>query len=201
MKTCQNPSLRIFSAEISTRHFGRRVATAARDRVGRISCYLVAVDPDLFARKLGQATLVSVVDGKRCFEIARIGGTYRVQSAQHGLLLQGSESLSGRAGQNPDCFKVWCNRNAVMEVPLPRSGLLRPEQSLTDIIFIARAFSSALQHLDYQMTSADLPSAAPLHAKAPPGITERLPRQPLLIVPETARAPHEGFSKAMVLLQ
>ena len=201
MKTCHNPSLRTLSAEISTRHFGRRIATAARDRVGRISCYLVAVDAQLFARKLGQATLASVVDGKKCFEIARIGGTYRVHAARHGLLLQGSESLTGPAGLHPDCFKVWCNKKTVFEAPLTSDGLLRPEQSLADVIFLARAFSSALQQLDLQMGAADLSTANSLQTLTQHPVAARMPRQPLLIVPETARAPQEGFSRAMVLLQ
>jgi hypothetical protein len=201
MKSCHNPSSRRLSSEIATRHFGRRVAMARRDPGGRISCYLVPIDADLFTAKLGPNILASVMDGQRWFDIARLGGTYRVRSQAQNVLLQGSETLHSQAHHRPQCFRVWHDTSVVYESMLPRPTLLSPAAHLEDLLFVAGAFSEALDRCQHHHENTLGVTTTAVTEPARKTLPTHVKNRPLLIVPETQKSVCQGFSRSLVLLQ
>ena len=179
--------------EISTSHFGTRMAHPAFDRRGTLAFFRIGVDAALFEEKLGKNTVASVMDGIFWYDIELRSGLYTAHSQQSRQSLTAAEIRCDRSAVATNSMRIWCEERELTTEDLPR-GLdhLNPSEMPT-LGFLAKTFSKAFREL-----VGEPPATVHQHAA---GERRAKQQRPFIVAPENARFIDPNFSPLLVVLQ
>lgn len=179
--------------EISTSHFGTRMAHPAFDQRGTLAFFRIGVDADIFAQKLGNNTIASVMDGLFWYDIQLEAGLYTAHSKQSSQSLKAAEICCDRSVHANKAIRIWCEQRELATTELPHDlQCLRPSEMLT-LAFLAKSFSKA-----FRTIVGEPPATVHQH-----GTGDRRKRQqrPFIVAPEKADFIDPNFSPLLVVLQ
>jgi hypothetical protein len=179
--------------EISTSHFGTRMAHPAFDGRGSLAFFRIGVDAALFEQKLGKNAIASIMDGLFWYDIELRSGLYTAHSKQSRKSLTAAEIRCDKTAAASNSIRIWCEERELATEDLPR-GLehLIPTEMPT-LGFLAQSFSKA-----FRAVVGEPPAAIHQHAS-----NEKRPKQqrPFIVTPESSRFIDPNFSPSMVVLQ